>query len=258
MFLDQITQAKRDEIAAARQRRPMAELQAAVRDAPEARPWESSLRVPGRVQLIAELKKASPSRGVLRADFDPIAIAQRYAQGGAAALSVLTEPTYFQGRLELLPELRQAVDLPLLRKDFILDSYQIYESRVWGADAILLIVGLLPGKQLGEFLALAQSLGLSALVEVHTEEELEAALATPAPIIGINNRDLGTLEVSLETTARLRPLIPPERIVVSESGISTPAHVAWLKAQQVDAMLIGEALTCASNSAAKMKELLST
>jgi len=187
MFLDQIAQAKREEIAAARLRRPLGELQAAIEDAPQPRPWGSVLRVPGRVQLIAELKKASPSRGVLRADFDPLAIAQTYAQGGAAALSVLTDSTFFQGGLDLLPELRKVVDLPLLRKDFILDPYQIYESRVWGADAILLIVALLPGAQLGEFLELAGSLGLAALVEVHTEEELEAALSTPAPIIGINN-----------------------------------------------------------------------
>jgi indole-3-glycerol phosphate synthase len=256
MFLDQIAQAKREEIAAARLRRPLGELQAAIEDAPQPRPWGSVLRVPGRVQLIAELKKASPSRGVLRADFDPLAIAQTYAQGGAAALSVLTDSTFFQGGLDLLPELRKVVDLPLLRKDFILDPYQIYESRVWGADAILLIVALLPGAQLGEFLELAGSLGLAALVEVHTEEELEAALSTPAPIIGINNRDLRTLEVSLETTARLRPRVPAERIVVSESGISTAADVAWLKAQQVDAMLVGEALICASDRAAKVRELL--
>ncbi len=210
-----------------------------------------------RIKLIAEVKKASPSKGVLRPYFDPMELANTYADNGAAAISVLTDTEYFQGSLEHLAAIKDAVSVPLLRKDFIYDEYQVYESAAYGADAILLITAILERAQLTKMLALSRSLGLGCLVEVHTEEELKKAMAGGAEIIGINNRDLRTFEVDHGTTQRLRPLIPTDKIVVSESGINRREDIKKLEGWGVNAVLIGEALVTAKKIPDKMKELMS-
>ncbi len=208
------------------------------------------------IKLIAEVKKASPSRGVLCPDFNPMALAKTYAQGGAAAISVLTEVSHFQGSLKYLIAIREETSIPLLRKDFIFDEYQVYESAAFGADALLLIAAILSQEQLEEMLALSHSLGLGCLVEVHDENELEKALLGGAEIIGINNRDLNTFTVDINTTRRLRPLIPEGRIVVSESGINNRDDITKIKEWGVNAVLVGEALVTAGSIPAKMEELL--
>jgi indole-3-glycerol phosphate synthase len=210
-----------------------------------------------RIRLIAEVKKASPSRGLLSPNFDPIKSARAYAEGGAAAISVLTEADYFMGSIDHLAAIREVVGLPLLRKDFIFDLYQVYESRAYGADALLLIAAVLSQVQLKEFLSLSHSLGLGCLVEVHNGEEVEKAVLSEAEIIGINNRDLNTFAVDINTTGRLRPLVPKEKIVVSESGIRSRQDMERLRNWGVDAALVGEALVTAGDVLAKMKELLS-
>ena len=208
------------------------------------------------IKLIAEVKGASPSRGVLCHNFDPIGLASTYAQGGAAAISVLTESNYFKGSLDHLAAIREEVGIPLLRKDFIFDPYQVYKSRAYGADALLLIVAILEEEQLLELLSLGHHLGLSCLVEVHRADEIERALNCSARIIGINNRDLSTFEVDIDTTRKLRPLIPQECLVVSESGISRQWDVEKMKEWGVNAVLVGEALITAGDLPAKMKELM--
>jgi indole-3-glycerol phosphate synthase len=209
------------------------------------------------IKLIAEVKKASPSRGVLRPYFDPMALAKTYAENGAAAISVLTDAEYFQGSNEHLAAIRQTVSLPLLRKDFIYDEYQIYESAAYGADALLLITAILEPKQLEKMMTLSRSLGLECLVEVHDEDELAIALNRGAEIIGINNRDLKTFKVDLNTTRNLLPFIPEDKTVVSESGISRREDVKKLEGWGVNAVLIGEALVTAKNVPKKIKELMS-
>jgi len=208
------------------------------------------------IRLIAEVKQASPSRGMLSPNFNPIELAQTYAEGGAAAISVLTEENYFMGSIEHLAAIREVVGLPLLRKDFIFDPYQVYESRAYGADALLLIAAVLNQKQLKELVSLSHSLGLRCLVEVHNKGEVERAVLSEAEIIGINNRDLNTFTVDITTTRRLRPLIPQERIVISESGIKSKRDIEKLGKWGVDAVLVGEALVTASDIPAKMKELI--
>jgi indole-3-glycerol phosphate synthase len=209
------------------------------------------------IQLITEVKRASPSRGMLRPNFDPVELAQTYAEGGAAAISVLTEANYFMGSIEHLAAIKEVVQLPLLRKDFIFDPYQVYESQAYGADALLLIAAILSQRRLKELISLSHSLGLRCLVEVHNKSELERAVASEAEIIGINNRDLNTFSIDINMTRRLRPLIPKERIVVSESGIKNKGDIEKLRRWRVDAVLIGEALVTASDVRAKMKELVS-
>jgi indole-3-glycerol phosphate synthase len=212
-----------------------------------------------KVRLIAEVKKASPSKGIICPDFNPVNIAKTYAANGAAAISVLTEPKYFLGSLDYLLDIKKALaakPLPLLRKDFIFDPYQIYEARAYGADCLLLIVAMLSPAQLSELLQLSQQLGMMNLVEVHNAAELEIALKSGAPVIGINNRDLNTFKVDLKTTSTLRPLIPADRLVVSESGIRTRKDMLQLQEWGVNAALIGEALMTSPDLAAKMKELL--
>jgi indole-3-glycerol phosphate synthase len=212
-----------------------------------------------KIRLITEVKKASPSRGVISHNFNPVEIARVYAANGAAAISVLTEPKHFQGSLDYLRDIKIALatnPVPLLRKDFIFDAYQVFEARAYGADAILLIVAILTPKQLGELLQLSHQLGMMCLVEVHNKIELDIAIKSSAKIIGINNRDLATFHVDLNTTKNLCPLIPSDRIVVSESGISTAEDIAKLREWAVNAALIGEALMSAPDIAAKMKELL--
>jgi indole-3-glycerol phosphate synthase len=209
------------------------------------------------IKLIAEVKKASPSKGILRPYFDPMALAKTYAENGAAAISVLTDAEYFQGSLEHLAAIRQTVDLPLLRKDFIYDEYQIYESAAYGADALLLIAAILEAGQLEKMMTVSRSLGLECLVEVHNRDELKIALDAGAEIIGINNRDLNTFKVDLNTTRILLPFIPEDKTVVSESGISRREDIKKLEEWGVDAVLIGEALVTAKNIPKKMKELMS-
>lgn len=210
------------------------------------------------IRLIAEVKKASPSKGILRRDFNPVDIAMKYASGGAAAISVLTEEKYFLGKPQYLRDIKDALGsrVPVLRKDFIHDPYQVYEARAWGADAVLLIVAILSPERLGELMATARELGMACLVEVHNENEIDIALYGGAGIIGINNRDLNTFTVDLNTTGRLRPLIPPHITVVSESGIHTRADIMQLKNIGINAVLIGESLMTAQNIEAGMKELL--
>lgn len=209
----------------------------------------------GHTRLIAEVKRASPSRGVLHPDFNPVELAKTYAQGGAAAISVLTDEKYFQGSIDHLAVIRKQVKLPLLRKDFIIEPYQVYQSRACGADALLLIAAILSQEQLKELLLLSHSLGLKCLVEVHNEGEVEQALLSGAEIIGINNRDLNTFTTDIKTTHRLLPLIPPGRIVVSESGIKSRSDVEKLRGWGVNAILVGEALVTA-NVLDKMRELI--
>jgi indole-3-glycerol phosphate synthase len=207
--------------------------------------------------LIAEVKQASPSRGMLNPNFNSIKLAQTYAEGGAAAISVLTEANYFMGSIEHLSAIKEVVGLPLLRKDFIFDLYQVYESRAYGADALLLIAYILSQEQLKELISLSHSLGLRCLVEAHNKGEVERAVLSGAEIIGINNRDLNTFTVDIATTRSLRPLIPQERIVVSESGIKSKGDIGKLRRWGVDAVLVGEALVTAGDVMAKIKELLS-
>ncbi len=258
MFLEEIVHRNQEELQARKKQLPLAEVCRLAKAQPPPLDLAAALRGDG-VRLIAEVKKASPSRGVIRQDFNPVAIAGAYAAGGAAAISVLTEVHYFQGSLEYLKDIRTALGEnrpPLLRKDFIFDPYQVYESLAYGADSLLLIAAILTPEMLVALCALSHELGLSCLVEVHNESDLVTALESGAGIIGINNRDLNTFTVDLATTERLRPLIPADRIVISESGISSRDDVDNLKRLGVDALLIGEALMAASDIAAKMRELL--
>jgi indole-3-glycerol phosphate synthase len=209
-----------------------------------------------RIRLIAEVKQSSPSRGKLSPNLNPIGLARTYAEGGAAAISVLTEANYFMGSIEHLAAIKEVVRLPLLRKDFIFDFYQVYESRAYGADALLLIIAILSQEQLKEVISLSHSLGLRCVVEVHNEGEVERAVLSEAEIMGINNRDLNTFVVDINTTRRLRPLIPKEKIVVSESGIKSRRDMEKLRKWGVDAVLVGEALVTAGDVLAKMRELL--
>jgi indole-3-glycerol phosphate synthase len=206
--------------------------------------------------IIAEIKRASPSKGLIRSDFEPVAIAQRYAQCGAAAISVLTEERYFQGHLDYLARIREEVSLPLLRKDFLIDPYQFYEARAYGADAALLIVAILDDDRLAELLWLAEELNLAALVEVHTREELDRAVQAGAGIIGINNRDLRTFETTLETTERLAAHVPDGTVVVTESGIATAADIERLGRSGARAFLVGETLMKAADPGVALEELL--
>jgi len=216
----------------------------------------ASALVGDRIRLIAEVKQASPSRGVLNPNLNPTKLAKTYAEGGAAAISVLTEENYFKGSIDYLAAIREVVRLPLLRKDFIFDPYQVYESRAYGADALLLIAAILSRPQLEELLSLSHSLGLRCLVEVHKENEVERAVRSKARIIGINNRDLDTFNIDINTTRRLRPLIPKEKIVVSESGVKSRKDIEKLRKWGVNAILVGEALVTAGDVLTKMRELL--
>ena len=206
--------------------------------------------------IIAEIKKASPSKGLIRADFDPVWIAKTYAAHGAAAISVLTEARFFQGSLQHLEEVRSAVNLPLLRKDFILDPYQLVEAKSYGADAVLLIAALLEPRLILELREMAAALSLDVLVEVHTRNELEAAVAAGAQLIGINNRDLSTFEVSLSTTEHLAALVPPNAVVVCESGIDSIDAIRRVEKLGVHVFLVGESLMRAPDPGAKLSELL--
>jgi indole-3-glycerol phosphate synthase len=255
-ILDKILRDKRREVEQMKRKVSLPALKKRIALSKPPLDFAAALRGDG-MKLIAEVKKASPSRGLLCRDFDPVRLAQTYAGSGAAAISVLTEVSYFQGSLDHLAAIREAVSIPLLRKDFIFDEYQVYESSAYGADALLLITAILSPEQLGDMLALSRSLGLDCLVEVHNEAELTTALLAGAEIIGINNRDLSTFAVDTNTTRRLRPLIPRDNIVVSESGIKNSQDMKKMKECKVNAVLVGEALVTADDIPSRIRELMS-
>ena len=255
-ILDRIVADKRDEVAARRRAAPRAELERRCERLAPTRDFEAALRPVGApVALIAEVKKASPSRGVLAADLDPVALAETYGRHGVHAISVLTDEKYFKGHLDLLAAIRAQVTVPLLRKDFTIDEWQLWESRAAGADAVLLIVSILDGPLLGDLLAAAKGLGLAALAECHTAAEVDRALGAGCRILGINNRDLATFETRVETTLELLPLIPPGPLVVSESGFFTGDQVRRVVDAGARAVLVGEGLVRAADVAAKIREL---
>jgi indole-3-glycerol phosphate synthase len=255
--LEAIVAATRRIVAVRREREPDAELEArASQQQPRTGRFREALSVPQRVNIIAECKRRSPSRGVLRAAYDPVAVATGFERAGAAALSILTEPTFFDGSLEHLVAVRGAVGLPLLRKDFIVDSYQLLEARASGADAVLLIVAALSDRELRTLLSAARAIGLAALVEVHEEAEIERALEAGADIIGVNNRNLRTLEVNVHISEQAAARIPSTVVAVSESGLKTPDDVARLQALGYRAFLIGERLMTAADPAAALSDLL--
>ncbi len=254
-ILDQIVATKREEIAQRKRQRCVAELQAQAAAALPPRNFLEALRGPA-IRLIAEVKKASPSKGLIRADFDPVAIAKTYEAHGTACISVLTDEPYFQGRLEYLTAVRQAVGVPVLRKDFILDEYQVWEARAAGADAVLLIAECLDDDALAGLHAAIRRLGMTALVELYDPANLARVLAIGAELIGVNNRDLRTFEVDLEHTLRLRRQIPADRLVVGESGIRTRQDALRLQTGGVQAMLVGESLMAQADVGAAVDALL--
>ena len=258
-ILDKIVAVKREDLERAKIETPRSEVEARALGQPAAMSLSRALQGEG-VSLIAEVKKASPSRGLLASDFDAVTLARTYAENGASAISVLTETPHFQGRLEFLAAIKDDLGArcpPLLRKDFIFDEYQVWEARAWGADAILLIASILGEGEMGSLIAEARGLGMDALVETHTEAEVKTSLSAGASLIGINNRDLATFEVDLETTRRLRPLAPAEVPVVAESGIFTKDDVAMVAGWGVDAVLVGEGLVKSEDVGAKVRELAS-
>ena len=260
-ILDTILARKREEVAARRERTSLFELKARAASAPPLRGFADAVAAKiaaGQAAVIAEVKKASPSKGVIRADFDPAAIARSYAAGGAACLSVLTDVDFFQGADEYLVAARDACALPVLRKDFIVDAYQLYEARVLGADCVLLIAAALDDAQLAEYAFIADELGLDVLVEVHDLDELERALPVPARLLGINNRNLKTFEVSLQTTLELKVAVPADRVLVTESGILARADVALMRDNAIHAFLVGEAFMRQPDPGAALSALFAT
>jgi indole-3-glycerol phosphate synthase len=255
-ILERILHAKAAEVEAAKAMLPQAALERRARAAPPVRDFTKAL-CEKKPAVIAEIKRASPSKGLLRENFDPAAIAASYEAGGAACLSVLTDHEFFQGAAQHLQAAREACSLPVLRKDFIIDPYQVYEARAIGADCILLIVAALQLARMRELEALAHQLGMSVLVEVHGAAELEAALGLRTPLIGVNNRDLRSFETRLETTLELLARIPEGRIVVTESGIATHADVQRMRAQGVHCFLVGEAFMRAADPGAALRQLFS-
>ncbi|UHQ20033.1 indole-3-glycerol phosphate synthase TrpC [Lysobacter sp. KIS68-7] len=256
--LNTILARKTVEIAERSAERPLEAVREAALAQAEARGFAQALRAKRALDLpavIAEVKKASPSKGLIRADFDPAAIARSYEAGGAACLSVLTDVDHFQGSDAYLQQARAACALPVLRKDFTIDAYQVYEARALGADCILLIVAALDDRRMAELTVLALDLGMDVLVEVHDLDELERALQVPAPLLGINNRNLRTFDVSLDTTLALRDAVPADRILVTESGISTRADVARMRDAGVHAFLVGEALMRQRDPGTALREL---
>jgi indole-3-glycerol phosphate synthase len=259
-ILKKIIAHKQEEVASAKAAAPVAELKARIADLEDTpRGFEQHLReavASDWTAIIAEVKKGSPSKGLIRPDFDPLEIAETYATNGATCLSVLTDEHFFMGHLRFLALIRETVSLPLLRKDFMCDPYQIYEARAAGADAILLIAAMLDLNQLREFHALARELHLDVLLEVHDEAEAETALQTDCTLIGINNRNLRTFVTDLGTTARLARMMPPNRLLVAESGINSRTDVERLQADGAKAFLIGESLMREDDIGAKLRELL--
>ena len=258
MILDKIIAHKKLEVEAQKQHTPLDEIKRDLADIEPVRGFKEAISAPGKVNLIAEIKKASPSRGIIRNDFDPEAIARIYEENGAAAISVLTDREFFQGDLSFLAMARSVTSsAPILRKDFIIDEYQIYQARLAGADAILLIAAALDPLTLEKFLSVARDMDLDCLVEAHSRDELTMILGTSASIIGINNRDLRTFETDIRTTAELMPVVPEGKIVVSESGISSKADVEFLQECGVNAMLVGESLMKSDDIGLRMRQLTS-
>ncbi len=257
-ILDRILATKRDEVAVAQKQRALAAVRRDAENRRDVRDFVAAIRSPlkrDRPAVIAEIKKASPSKGVLRTHFEPTQIAASYAESGAACLSVLTDAQYFQGSMQDLITARAASGLPVLRKDFVVDSYQIFQSRAAGADAILLIVAALSDAQLRDYEAAAEALGVAVLAEVHDATELERALRLKTPLIGVNNRNLRSFETTLQTTLDLLPQMPPDRVVVTESGILAPPDVKRMREAGVNAFLVGEALMRAPNPGAELARL---
>jgi indole-3-glycerol phosphate synthase len=255
MILEKIVEVKKREVAALKRMIPLPWLEATVREFPPARDFRKALR-DQICSIIAEVKRSSPSKGRIRQEFDPFQIATLYQENGAQAISVLTDEAFFEGKRRYLSDIKDIVDLPLLRKDFVIDPYQIYETRFLGGDALLLIVTLLDAGKLREYILLADKLGLTPLVEVHTREELDKALAAGAEIIGINNRDLRTFSADIKTTLDLAPLIPSDRMVVAESGINSREDIEQLMKAGIHCFLIGEAFMRAEDIGGKLRELL--
>ena len=257
-ILNKIVAVKREEVATAIKRKPLAAMRFDAESRVLTRDFVGALRAKisaGKPAVIAEIKKASPSKGVLRTDFIPADIAQSYAEHGAACLSVLTDKDFFQGSIDYLKQARASCSLPVLRKDFIIDPYQVYESRVMGADCILLIAACLDDAQMKALEALALSLDMAVLVEVHDRAELDRALTLRTPLLGINNRNLQTFEVSLDTTLGLVKEVPADRLLVTESGITTAADVARLREAKVNAFLVGEAFMRAEDPGVALADL---
>ncbi|WP_166830779.1 indole-3-glycerol phosphate synthase TrpC [Thalassoroseus pseudoceratinae] len=254
--LEKIVERKREEIATAKSKLSLTELQAALADAPPVRDFVAALRQPGQVSLIAEVKKASPSAGLIRADFDPVAIANTYADHGAACISVLTDESFFQGHLDFLRDIRRAVSVPVLRKDFLLDPYQVFEARAAGADAVLLIAECLDDAALAELYGTTRELGMSALIELYEPENLSRVLKLNPDLVGVNNRDLKTFVTDLGHCLKLREQVPAETVFVGESGIRARADVERLQAAGVNAMLVGETLMRPDDIGAEVDKLL--
>jgi indole-3-glycerol phosphate synthase len=258
-ILKKILERKRAEVASAKIAAPLSELRSRMQELPATLGFESALRKTAaavKTAIIAEVKKGSPSKGVIRNAFDPLGIAAIYAENGAACLSILTDAHFFMGDLAYIPAIRKIVGIPLLRKDFIFDPYQVFEARAAGADAILLIAAMLDLSPLRDLASLARELGLDVLLEVHDEGEMETALMTDCALIGINNRNLRTFETSLATTERLAPLVPPERLIVAESGINARKDIERLANAGAKAFLVGESLMREADIGAKLRELL--
>lgn len=256
MILSKILEQTKITLAARKQAVSREQLKDELQKQEPARNFAHMLSRPGRINIIAEAKKASPSKGIIRPDFDPVAIAQCYEKNGAGAVSVLTEEHFFQGHLDYLRLIRRSVSIPVLRKDFIIDPYQVYEARAAGADALLLIAAALDTSELSSLLHLTYDLGMQALVEVHTADELLKALHVKPSIIGINNRNLDTFHTNIGTTIELRTLIPEDIIIVSESGINTSDDIRRLRSCGIDAFLIGEALMREPDPGLKLSQLL--
>ena len=260
-ILNKIVAVKREEIAAAKDRKPLPAMRADAESRVLTRDFTGALRskiAEGKAAVIAEIKKASPSKGVLREDFIPADIAQSYAEAGAACLSVLTDKQFFMGEPDYLKQARASCDLPVLRKDFMVDPYQIYESRVMGADCVLLIAACLDDAQMAELETIARSLFMSVLVEVHDAAELQRALKLKTPLIGINNRNLRTFEVTLDTTLAMMEDVPADRLLVTESGILNAADVQRMRGAGVNAFLVGEAFMRADDPGLALAELFGT
>ena len=256
MILNKIIQNKRVELDRAEKSRPLDFLKSELQNLEKTRGFYESISPDGSTKVIAEIKCASPSKGVFRSDFNPVEISKSYAKGGASAISVLTDSRFFKGSLNHLRDARASVQIPLLRKDFIIDPYQVYESRYYGADAILLIAAALDSTILKELLELAHSLEMDAIVEVHDEAELNKAVQADSRIIGINNRDLKTFDVSLDTSLKLARLIPKGKIIVSESGISSCDDIKRLRSEGINVFVIGETFMRAPEPGEELKKLL--
>jgi indole-3-glycerol phosphate synthase len=253
LILDEIIDYKKIELAEHKKTRPFKVLEQEISKRPNTRGF---LVKKGGIQLIAELKKASPSRGIIRKDFDPDKLSEICENSGASALSVLTDEKFFKGSLDYLSSVRERVDIPLLRKDFIIDEYQILEARAFGADAVLLLANVLKRKEIQKFLDFSRNIGLQCLVETHTEDEIKTVLDSNAEIIGINNRDLKTFIVDIKNTERLIKNIPNNKVIISESGICARKDIEYLEGLKVDAVLIGESIMTSNDVSAKIKELL--